>query len=765
MLLILSFTVPLFAGTDLVPVTEANYRLYTEWDRDKLSKRIMGIRLIPHWLDDDRFWYRYRTNEGIRWYIVDPGTKKKRMLFDLKTITDAVAEHSGDAVTPRRIDPAGVTIDDNGRTARFTAGLARYEYDIPSGTIAFIDSIAPPPDEPRPATSPDGALMVFSRGNNIYVAETANPDGTERPLSSDGTKNVWWAGQTEDTKDGPCIREHIEVHWSEDSNRFAVHRYDFRDTGEMWLIDDLAEPRPTLTTLKVPLPGGSVPQTELWVFDRSADSFIRIDTGRWPDQTLSDLFAPTLYWSRDGSRLYFIRRSRDYLNVDLCASDPFTGETTVLVEERMNDMVYIHDLVELPHLGGFLWWSMRDGWGHLYYYDYEGTLVRQLTKGEFNVDEVIAADEKRELVYFTANGVDPERNPYYRHLYSIGLDGRKMKLLTPEDAEHRIAFAPSWRYFVDTHSRVDIPPVYILRDHSGRKVLELESYDMGPLTEAGWKFPETFSAKAADGTTDLWGVMWKPFDFDPHRKYPIIVRTYPGKQNEFIPRAFSPWSPEGVLAQLGFIVVNFGNRGGTPERGFEYRSFGRGDLRDYPIADKKAVTEELAVRHPFIDIERVGIFGGSSGGYCTATALLTEPDFFKVGVAISGPHDGDIYYNIWHERYNGLRMAENADGSISWEVSSETNIEIADNLRGHLLIVQGSMDHIVHPAHAMRLADALIRSGKRFDFFMVPGAGHGYRERHQHRYLQRLIVDYFAEHLIGDARINVDMFSADPPRP
>lgn len=749
-----------------VPVMEANYPLFAEWGPGKLFPRITSTELTPKWIgESDRFWYWYRTGAGTSWYLVDPARSRQQFLFDRKTLGEAISRTTGEQGNPLGIDPATVEVLENGRLARFSIGTARYEYDIQSDTAVPVNSAAPTPTASQRSISPDGAWFVYSRGNDLYIAQTTDPEGVERRISTDGVPAYRWEGQEDDTDNGPGVYGYVEVHWSNDSRRFCILRFDAREVGDLWLIDELAEPRPTLKTFKCAMPGEPIYQHELWVYDRIAESFVRMEIERWPDQTLWDLFAPTVYWDGSGTRIYFIRRSRDHLSVDLCAADPFTGRSTVLIEESMSDMVYIKPIAELPEHDGFLWWSMRDGWGHLYRYGSDGTLVTRLTAGEFNVDDVVSVDEKNNFVYFTANGREPGRNPYYRHLYRVRLDGKKLELLTPENAEHLIAMSPSKRYLIDTYSRVDTPPVSVLRDRTGKKVLELERCDIAPLVDAGWKPPEIFSASAADGLTDLWGVMWKPFDFDPRKKYPIIVRTYPGKQGEYIPHAFSPWAAEGILAQLGFVVVKFGNRGGTPERGFAYRSYGRGDLRDYPIPDIKAVVEELAGRHPFIDIDRVGIFGGSSGGYCAATAMLTEPDFFKVGVARSGPHDGRIMYNIWHERYNGARMIEGDDGSISWEVPSETNIEIAGNLKGHLLIIHGSMDSVAYPAHSARLADALIRAEKRFDYFIIPGANHGYGERHQWRYMQRLTADYFAEHLIGDHRVNVDMFSVDPERP
>jgi dipeptidyl aminopeptidase/acylaminoacyl peptidase len=372
-----------------------------------------------------------------------------------------------------------------------------------------------------------------------------------------------------------------------------------------------------------------------------------------------------------------------------------------------------------------------------------------VTQGAFNVDEVMAVDEAEGLMYFQANGREAGRNVYYRHAYRTGLDGRGLHLLTPEDAEHRCVLSPSRRYLIDTYSRVDLEPRSLLRTARGDLVLKLEISDISCLTAAGWRAPEVFKAKSADGVTDQWGVIYKPFDFDANRKYPIVTRVYPGRQQEGVPREFWPVTAEMSLAQLGCVVVQFGNRGGTFERGAKYRSHGRDEFRDYGLADKKAVIEELARRHPWIDDKRVGIFGGSSGGFMTVSAMLTYPDFFQVGVAMTAPNDPSIYFNMWAERYGGVKRVDNEDGSVSWDCQVEGNLELADRLRGRLLLVYGEQDQLVHPAQLYRMAQAFVTAGKRFDMFVVPGAGHDLGDW---EYPYGLVWDYFAEHLIGAKR-------------
>ena len=368
----------------------------------------------------------------------------------------------------------------------------------------------------------------------------------------------------------------------------------------------------------------------------------------------------------------------------------------------------------------------------------------------------LAIDEARRQLYFLGNGREEGRNPYYQHLYRVGFDGSGLQLITPEDAQHVCSFSPSEEYFVDNYSRADLPTHSVLRDSDGKLLLELETADVTKLVEAGWKMPEVFRAKSADGTTDMWGVMYKPYDFDPKKKYPIVTRVYPGRFDEFIPLQFIPLSLEDMLANLGCIVVRFGNRGGTRVRGVEYREYGRDDFRDYGLADKKAVLEQLAERFSYIDIERVGIYGGSSGGFMTVSAMLVYPDFFKVGVAMTAPNDPSQYYNEWVERYTDIRQVELENGSIAWEASAPSNIELADRLNGHLLLLYGSADTYVHLGHLLRMADAFIKAGKHFDMFIIPGVGHDLGDW---RYSYGLIWRYFAAYLIEGRDGRVDVIS------
>ena len=743
-----------------IEVRTANWELAGKWLPDRTHELMLSTRVLPSWLPEgDRFWYRYLRGDGRHYLLVDPANKLKTPLFDRMKLAGTLGKLTGEEHDGTMLDLVGLELD--GEMLRFTLGEATYHYDPASNSLSAVEATEPAPGpEEWENRSPDGALCVFARGNNLYVCDPAKPEGSERQITSDGAYAYSWGVEWDLAKDDDTERRHIPAVWCADSSKFALLRADLREVGDLWLVDHLAQPRPMLKTYKCPFPGEKLPQWEIWIYHRDGDRMVRVQAERFEDQRLDDLFTSTLWWGGDSATLFFPRRSRDFMKVDVCAADPASGMVQTLLEERIEGQVYIHDPVVLPNSDGYLWWSMRDNWGHLYRYNLAAQLLNQVTSGPWTVEEVLGVDGEQRVIFFTACGREKGRNPYYTHLYRVNYDGTGLKLLTPEDTHHEITFAPGRSCFIDNSSRVDQPTRCLLRDNEGTLLLELEDADVSRLAEAGWKPPEIFKALSADGVTEQWGVVWKPHDFDPERTYPIATRAYPGRQDEFIPLAFSPVSAESTMAQLGIIVVRFGNRGGTPKRGLVYREYGREQFRDYGLADKRTVIEQLAERYSWIDIERVGIFGGSSGGFMTVSAMLVDPDFWTVGVAMTAPNDPNIYYDQWVERYKGVKKVTLEDDTEHWEAEAETNVELAANLKGKLLMVYGAQDDNVHPAHLYRMADALIKAGKRFDMFIVPGAGHGLGGW---RYLYGMVWDYFATHLIGDdPRPGVECFVPPP---
>jgi dipeptidyl aminopeptidase/acylaminoacyl peptidase len=692
-----------------------------------------------------------------------------------------------------------------------------FEYDLATGKIQLLEDYKPPERKPAWANvSPDGKTIVFARNHNLYMMDDVNfekakkdvnnTDKTivETQLTTDGVEHYSFGGrggrgggdqqqqeemtttqgQDQGEGRGRNVRTApIALYWSKDSKKFCVRRTDDRKVADLWVIDTLANPRPTLRTYRYAMPGeANVPQQEILTFDRDTKARVKAKADAWKDENMTVLPArvSALFreqnpdrteqtWFTDApDKIYLTRISRDMHKLDVCVVNPDTGDTKVLAEERLNTYIETQTPRLINNGQEFIWWSERDGWGHLYRYDINGTLKNQITSGEFvcvsaggggggggGGGAIQGIDEKSGTLFFTAAGREPGEDPYYTHLYRVNLDGTGLKLLNPGDASHAVSMSESSKYFVDNSSRVNTAPRSALYDTAGNLVMELETTDVKPLLEAGYKFPEPFKVKADDGITDIGGVMYKPFDFDPNRKYPIILNVYPGPQTESVTKAFSPRSYNNFLAQFGFIVIEVGNRGGNPQRSKWYHNYGYGNLRDYGLADKKAAVEQLAHRYSFIDIDKVGIYGHSGGGFMSAAAMLVYPDFFKVAWSESGNHENNVYNNTWSEKNHGIKEVTDKDGNTTFEFSIDKNSELAKNLKGRLMLTTGDYDNNVHPANTMRLADALIKANKRFDMMIFPGQPHSYGPDGD--YCNWIRADYFCKWLIGDFASNVDL--------
>ncbi|MFY9554597.1 MAG: DPP IV N-terminal domain-containing protein [Blastocatellia bacterium] len=692
-----------------------------------------------------------------------------------------------------------------------------FEYELATGKLTLLTDFKPPQKPRWASVSPDENTIIFARGHNLFTMDAANyakaqvkdDDATivETQLTTDGEDNYGYDRRlTEEEKRNYRFSEKnktprvpaITVYWAKDSRKFAVQRNDQRKVGNLWVINSLASPRPTLETYPYGMPGEvNQPQAEIEVFEPSSKARVKIKTDRFKDQQLAIYTAPVTNIERERARvfqvdrgdqdqqqqqqqgppttgqveprwlsdtpdkLYFSRTSRDLKKIDVCVADPSTGEIKTLIEERLNTYVEIKPL-RLLSTGEMIQWSERDGWGHFYLFDANGTLKTQLTSGEFVCSEIEGVDEKTRTVYFSATGREQNEDPYYAHVYSVSLNGGGIKLLDPGDASHNVTMADSNKYFVDNSSRINTPPVAMINDALGNCVLTLEQTDTSALVEAGFKYPEPFKVKADDGITDLYGVMYKPFDFDPAKRYPVIAYVYPGPQTESVTKTFTSRNDRITLAQFGFIVIEVGNRGGNPQRSKWYHTFGYGNLRDYGLADKKAAIEQLSRRHPFIDIDRVGIYGHSGGGFMSTAAMLVYPDFFKVAVSSSGNHENNIYNRWWSEKHHGVKEVTDKDGNVKFEYSIEKNSELAKNLKGHLMLATGDIDNNVHPANTLRMADSLIKANKRFDFVILPGKRHGYADATNYFFWVR--ADYFCRHLLGDMSDSIDMVELNRER-
>jgi dipeptidyl aminopeptidase/acylaminoacyl peptidase len=663
--------------------------------------------------------------------------------------------------------------------------------------------------------SPDSSMFAFARDHNLYLVKVSTKDTTQ--LTRDGAKNYSFGArdtvqerqqqelqlqqqQQDDSTGGqggdnggrvnrdPRVRANVV--WSQDSKAFAVTRMDNRKVGELYLVNNLANPRPTLMSYTYAMPGETnVGQEELYMFKVGDTKLTPVATKKWKDQRLFDI-----HWNGTSEHLRMVRRDRTQRHFELIdMAMPSQTVTQLLKEDIENNSSERQNVRYIKAGTDFIWWSERSGWGHYYLYDNAGKLKRPLTSGAWRAERIVDVDSVKGVLYFAAVGREPGENPYYSHLYRVNLDGTGFALLDAGNATHDSRLAPNKRWIVDNASRIDMVPTSTLRDATGKTVMDLETMDVSQIKALGWRAPETFHVKAADGVSDIYGNMWKPFDFDSTKKYPIIANVYPGPQTESVTFPFSPSAVPQQLAQFGFIVIQIGNRGGSPQRSQEYQGYSYYNLRDYALADKKAGIEQLASQHKWIDIDRVGIYGHSGGGFLTAAAMLLPPynEFFKVGVSESGNHDNNVYNQNWSEQYHGLKViakgnnktgvilagraaggpsgadgngpggstvaavAALLDGSIAdgdttnaFQIHVPTTVDLAQNLKGNLLLETGDMDNNVHPANTIRLVNALIKANKRFDFMILPGKPHGYGDMVP--YTNRLMFEYFAEHLLGD---------------
>ena len=612
---------------------------------------------------------------------------------------------------------------------------------------------------------------------NFNKAILNDEDSTivEHAITKDGIQNYSWhsesayggGGETNvDVEKNKNKRKSVYGLWSENSKHIAITKVDNRKVKDLWVINSIAEPRPTLETYKYWMPGEKeAPMDHLMIVDMTAFSYKEIDVSLFKDQDVAvwnktanvnardDEHRPNI-WLGTNDQLYLSRTSRDLKKIDQCVVNINTGVVKTLIEESLNTYVEIKKPGLVKNGEEIIEWSERDGWAHLYLHDKEGKVKNQITQGPWHIEDVVSIDEDKRVVYFSANGREninsnTKEDPYYLHLYKVNFDGTGLQLLNSGNFDNNFSMNDKKNYFVNNSSRVNATPVSALYSAEGKKLMDLETADLTSLFAAGYKFPETFKVKADDGITDIFGVMYKPYDFDSTKKYPIIEYVYPGPQTESVNKSFSKGMDRiDRLAQLGFVVVTIGNRGGHPARSKWYHNYGYGNLRDYGLADKKAAVEQLADRFTFIDRDKVGIHGHSGGGFMSTAAMFAYPDIFKVAVSNAGNHDNSVYNRWWSEKHNGVKENISDKGDTTFAYMIDKNPDIAKNLKGKLLLIHGEIDNNVHPANTIRVVNALIKANKRFDMLILPTQRHGFGDMNEYWFWKT--ADYFSKYLLGD---------------
>ena len=738
---------------------KANYKLAERYKKHEIvgvSGNSMAI--YPEFINDsDRFWYSFSDSNGKRYYYVDPAKKLKRLLFDNDELVAQISKETRKAYNSKDLSLQSIEFDKKERSFTFEFDGAKYRYTVKTGKVEKIDSLQPwSGRESWMKYSPDSLYILYCKNHNLYVMgnKDKGQDSTEVQLTFDAEKNFTFAKEMDDS-DGEV--ETI-AEWFKDSKKIYAVREDARKVKDLYLVNSLSQPRPTLKTYKYDMPGDKeISQSELLVIDVETKKITKFNIDRWQDQ-----YFEVLYVSKDSERIYFERTNRAYNEKELCVINVLTGEVKVLVHEvdkpfmdfKMVSVSFLNDGKDIVYR------SERSGWGHYYLYDGEGNLKNEITSGDWVAGPICEIDTVGRALYFYALGKDENIDPYYYTLCRASLDKpNSVEQLTFDNVTHAVDWSKTFNYFIDTYQRVDLEPHVVLRNRHGKKIMDLEKADISRIKEMGWKAPERFKVKAADGVTDLYGVMWKPFDFDSTKHYPIISSVFPGPFYEYVPTQFDFIHGRNTqLAQLGLIVIAVGHRGGSPMRGKYYHTYGFGNLRDYPLADDKYAIEQLADRYPYIDATRVGIFGHSGGGFMATAAICTYPDFYKAAVSAAGNHDNYIYNKWFTETHNGateekkvVKDSVNGDRTeYTYKFRVNTNIDLAKNYKKGLLLVTGDMDDNVHPAHTYRMIDALIKAGKNFDMLVLPGQDHGFSGAAE-LFFERKLWAHFAKYLLGDS--------------
>lgn len=719
---------------------------------DSLTKRLEGKIIFPTWVKNTHhFYYSVKRNGEHMHYLVNATNGQKRlMIADAHAFASRYEAMTGESLDARNIQLHGHRFRNNDFDKFYLKRKGKWlVWDTQANTL---EEAAPEPEgsEPSPTRSKshtaDSLYTMLGSGYDLYVRN--NRTGHVQRLTHDGKEDASYTQRNS----ADTLVDNAKGFWI--NHHYLLMLQDMSQVQEMGLIQSLGKKRPTLKTFKMPMPGDvGVKQTRIFWHDADTDRSHLLPIEKYPDQVVE------LLPFRSPQALFFTRRSRKADRIDLCRINLTMGTVDCILSEdcspHLNLSLFNCRIVD----GGnrIIWWSERTGRGHYYLYDGNGKLLNRITQGETLVaGNIVRLDSLRKEMIFAAYGGQPDIDPYYTLYYKVGLDGRRQTLLTPENGNHELTLSDDGRYAIDRYSRMDLPPVVkVLRMDRPTKAVEVDRTSQADVEAAGWRAPTLLKLKAADGETDLYGLMYTPSHLDSTQRYPIISNVYPGPQDDQIPRSFTlDDNGNQSLAELGFIVINVAPRGSSPLRGRAFHTFGYGNLRDYPLADDKHSIEQLAQRYSFIDLERVGIYGHSGGAFQTVAAMLTYPEFYKVGTAASGNHDNNIYIQWWGETFHGLQeIRDEQTGQTKFVSQIPTNMELAHRLQGRLLLMTGDVDKNVPPSSTYRLADALIKAGKRFDFFLLPGKDHSVMSP----YYQNLVRYYFVEHLQAPTSRHIDI--------
>jgi dipeptidyl aminopeptidase/acylaminoacyl peptidase len=724
---------------------------------------VSGLVTGQTWLSNDQLFYKNSTGNGWRFMMANPVTKERKPAFDHEKLAAALTGLDLKDIKANELGIAQVEFSDDGVTLFFTLDAKRYQLNLTNYEVKKIE-----PRKRNEHLSPDGKLAAYIKENNLWVRDVGTNQSTQ--LTFDGKEDFGYA-----TNNAGWIKSEVPVLlWSPNSGKIFTFQHDGRGVGEMYLYNTQVG-HSKLEQWKYPLPGDSlIFRVERVVIHLGAKSKV-VRLKMQPDahrSTISDHIAGgggvllDAEWSNDGSQVAFVSSTRDHKSATLKVADPNTGAVRTVLNETVS--TYFESGGEdicwrlLKESNEAIWFSERDNWGHLYLYDLAtGELKNQITKGDWRVTQILNVDKPTRTIYFVGLGKE-SGDPYFQYLYSVNFDGSNLTNLTPEVGNHITTWSKSNEFFTDIYSQPNVPPIAVIRNLKGEVVMELEKADISLLTAAGWGAPIPFKVKARDEKTDLYGLMYKPSNFSESKKYPILNYLYPGPQSGSVgTRSFVPSrGDKQALAELGFIVVEV-DAMGSPDRSKSFHDAYYGNMGDNGLPDQITMIKQLAAINPWMDLDKVGIWGHSGGGYASTDGILRYPDFYKVAVSGAGNHDNRNYEDDWGEKWQGLLVknpmsdADVANARIDKEIQkaplqtsydNQANQLLAANLKGKLLIAHGMMDGNVPPTNTLLVVDALMKADKDFDMLMLPNAGHGFGNG---RYFMKKRWDYFVRHLKG----------------
>jgi dipeptidyl-peptidase 4 len=721
--------------------TAEDYKRAEKYLHFNIYNLVKNINLYPNWIDKTNdFWYKTETEKGYQFILVQTEKDEIKPAFNHGKLTKVLKKELEKEIKADSLPLLSLKFRDSLTSIEFKIDTLNFKYNIEKNTLA---KYTPKEDnlKKNESKSPDGKWIAFVKDYNLYQRNVET--GEESQLTTDGIDHYDYATPLSwykivDESVGDTYDPVIYVEWSPDSKKILVTKLDRRNAKKLYMYQSLPKDgmRAKVWSYERALPGeNSIPFIEYYIFDLEKKTKVKADL-----EPFEDIWSGIgTSWTKDGSSVYFAQMARYYQAIDLKFINSETGEVNTIIHEDANTM-FEYQMIgcELINNGEkILWMSEKDGWSHLYLWDKKHQ-INQLTKGEFVVRKITYVDEENQEIYFIASGREKGRDPYYKHLYKIKFDGSGITLLTPEDAEHEIQLSPDNKFFVDNYSRVDLKPKAILRRLSdGKLIKELQESNIEKLLATGWKYPERFTVKARDGKTDLYGILQYPSNFDKTKKYPIIDNSYSGPQAVTVPKSFRRgiWNDFTPLAEVGFILMKIDGLG-TAMRSKAFHNYSYKNLGDIGGLDHIGGIKQLAEKYSFIDTTKVGIYGHSAGGYDATHALLMFPDFYKVGVSSAGNHDQRMAKAWWPEQYMG---------ALAKHYEEQSNLSLAKNLKGKLLLVHGDMDNNVNPACTYRLAAELVNLNKDFDLIIIPNSNHS--DVWGNKYFIRKRMDYFVKHL------------------